>query len=258
MSATEKVQTSPQDSTAPASALGPATGHASLARVQLLLASPASDGEALAVALESVGPSREAATFLVRGLEEKVFGERQDADGMPLRLVAVDALIEMGFPYALEVPPEELAALRDYEQSRRGTARSLVFGALWGASALAAQLARLPPPFEWFSLGAISLGALGLVAVAARPESRRALNLARATLAASVLGSAVSLGALTPAAIGNLTGHLSSLFFAVHWVFVMMSVVGLWRVERRARRLSNRRKLTVASGTRAGPAAPHP
>lgn len=63
-------------------------------------------------ALERQEPSREVADFLLRQLESGALVGLVDGKGRSCRAVAVEALISMGFPYALEVSPDDLEHLR--------------------------------------------------------------------------------------------------------------------------------------------------
>jgi hypothetical protein len=54
-------------------------------------------------------PPRARADFLLSLIESQEMRELQGSNGRTVRAVAVKALIDLGYPYALEVPPEALA-----------------------------------------------------------------------------------------------------------------------------------------------------
>jgi hypothetical protein len=58
------------------------------------------------------GGSRAVADFLLKQLEEDAFEGLTDSEGRTCRGVAVEALLAMGYPYALEISPEDLEHLR--------------------------------------------------------------------------------------------------------------------------------------------------
>lgn len=62
--------------------------------------------------LERQEPSREVADFLLMQLESGALAGLVDPKGRGCRATAVEALISMGFPYALEVSPDDLEHLR--------------------------------------------------------------------------------------------------------------------------------------------------
>lgn len=86
-----------------------------------------------------------------RALLELLEGQRlhglADATGTSSRAEAVRALLRLGYPWALEVEPADLAFLRQEERrgGRRGGWRVLLLVALLGGGAGAYLLARPPP-----------------------------------------------------------------------------------------------------------------
>lgn len=58
------------------------------------------------------GGSRAVADFLLKQLEDKTLHDLVDSEGRSCRAVAVEALLAMGYPYALELAPEDLEHLR--------------------------------------------------------------------------------------------------------------------------------------------------
>ncbi len=63
-------------------------------------------------ALSSLAPSRENATNLARLIDEGAFNDLRGDDGTPTREVAVEALLGLGYPWALQIHPDELAWYR--------------------------------------------------------------------------------------------------------------------------------------------------
>lgn len=85
-------------------------------------------------------PPREAADTLLSLLASGTLSDRWDESGVSSRAVVVEQLLNYGYPYALEVPPEELAWLRS-QQRRGGPARLLTMLSV-AAVAVGAPLAR--------------------------------------------------------------------------------------------------------------------
>jgi hypothetical protein len=80
---------------------------------------------------------RERADQLLRLLRDEGLGELHGKDGREVRPAALDALLALGYPYALEVPPEVL------ERMRRFSPRALSRASRWGVR-LAAMSAMAP------------------------------------------------------------------------------------------------------------------
>lgn len=94
--------------------------------------------------------TRERANQLLRLLQDERLGELTGPDERPMRPAALEALIGLGFPYALEVPPDVLAEMRS---GPRELSRSSRWGlGLAGASALVPILAQVvsTSPGRWF------------------------------------------------------------------------------------------------------------
>jgi hypothetical protein len=66
------------------------------------LARPLAEGES----------PRSRADFLLSLIESNEVGDRVGSENIPLRAVAIQALLDMGYPYALEIPPEALGRSR--------------------------------------------------------------------------------------------------------------------------------------------------
>lgn len=63
-------------------------------------------------ALEALAPTAQNATLLLRMLDEGAFNELRADDGSPTRELAVETLLRLGYPWALQVHPDELAWYR--------------------------------------------------------------------------------------------------------------------------------------------------
>ena len=79
-------------------------------------ATPGQEGRdalaALHAALSSLTPTEENATTLLRLLDEGAFNGLLGVDGSPTRELAVETLLGLGYPWALQVHPDELAWYR--------------------------------------------------------------------------------------------------------------------------------------------------
>jgi hypothetical protein len=71
-------------------------------------------------ALAAGGGSREVADLLQQLLESGRLAGLEDTGGRSCRAAATEALTRLGFPYALEVRPEDLAFLRGQDESSQG------------------------------------------------------------------------------------------------------------------------------------------
>lgn len=58
------------------------------------------------------------AQFLLEKLDDEAFHDLYDDDGVSCRAVAVDAVLSLGFPYALHLEPDDLEYLRTVKPSR--------------------------------------------------------------------------------------------------------------------------------------------
>lgn len=83
-------------------------------------------------------PSRAAADALLRAIDRSALRSVRTSDGTSLRAHATEALLTMGFPYALEVPPDALEQARDERKSRSSghTLRKLAWGCVAADAAL--------------------------------------------------------------------------------------------------------------------------
>jgi hypothetical protein len=139
------------------------------------------------------GGPRAAADFLLRQLENGSLAELEDRRGGSTRAAAVRALLALGYPYALEVSPEDLGYLRTEDARRRpwtGRAAAAVIIAGLVASIVAGFFSSQGASAEPLSLGSV-LG--GLLAAFSRPGSRpRAVGMG---LLATVMVGSVLLAA---------------------------------------------------------------
>src|SRR5688500_1695029 len=153
--------------------LGSAAAAKPLAELERLLASASTDersstlGTQLNAALRGaarIEQRRALADLLVKSLDAKRFGDLADESGTTCREVAIETLIQLGYPYALEVSPEDL----EYLRTRRGPAWKK--WARWAPAlvfpAAAAQVALQPlaySPSTVVAAGASTLAAIALV-----------------------------------------------------------------------------------------------
>jgi len=114
--------------------LGPLSGAGALARVVAWLES---------------APATEAnAKELLSLLDADTFGTDTDAQGRPLKVVALLALLRFGYPWALQMKPEDLAWLRDAQRPWwRKNLKNLVAVGLW--LVLAGEVAFFTWPLWW-------------------------------------------------------------------------------------------------------------
>ncbi len=85
---------------------------------------------------------RERADQLLRLLSDEALGELYGKDGRLVRPAALDALLALGYPYALEVPPEVLERMRGFSpralsRASRWGVRLATMSALWPTAMLA-------------------------------------------------------------------------------------------------------------------------
>lgn len=97
----------------------------------------------LHLALEVLGPSEPNATLLLRLLDEGAFNELRSDDGSLTRELAVETLLRLGYPWALQVHPDELAWYRASVFLRKRNKLLLLLAVLSAAGAIAAFLYRL-------------------------------------------------------------------------------------------------------------------
>lgn len=94
--------------------------------------------------LPAGGGSREVADLLEHLLESGQLAGLEDAEGRSCRAAATEALTRLGFPFALEVRPEDLAHLRGEDSGPPGPAwQVLAAGGVLGAGIFAQWLVLL-------------------------------------------------------------------------------------------------------------------
>lgn len=93
---------------------------------------PGSEGDAAAqslqVALEKLVPTEENGSLLLRLMDEGVFHELRTADGTSMREIAVETLLRLGYPWALQIHPDELAWFRGIAAVRQRNKWLLLLG----------------------------------------------------------------------------------------------------------------------------------
>jgi len=121
------------------------------------------------------GGARQVADFLLRFLEAGALSGLADSEGRSCRGRAVEALLAMGYPYALEISPEDLEHLRNESGAQGGQMDGWTVWALGAAgvgslvefarsispaAAKTGDLADLVPPWVWIQVGLAVIGAL--------------------------------------------------------------------------------------------------
>lgn len=103
-----------------------------------------SDVDALAEALARPPAGdetpRERADLLLSLLEDPELRDYTGSDGRRVRTLAVEALLALGYPYALEIPPEALAQARPAAAGAAQEPRTPVAGLFTGGLALLTQV----------------------------------------------------------------------------------------------------------------------
>ena len=81
------------------------------------------------------------AQFLLERLDDEAFHDLYDSDGVSCRAVAVEAVLALGFPWALHLEPDDLDYLRTVKPTRLAPsgwrAMAVVTGVLAALFALA-------------------------------------------------------------------------------------------------------------------------
>jgi hypothetical protein len=85
---------------------------------------------AVHTALASFPPTEAHAKLLLRLLDEGAFNDVLSDDGTPTREVAVETLLSLGYPWALQIHPDELAWYRQLDFLRRRNKWLLLLGVL--------------------------------------------------------------------------------------------------------------------------------
>jgi hypothetical protein len=95
--------------------------------------------------LRSAPPTEENGKELMALLDADAFAGLTDEDGRPLKMEALLALLRMGYPWALQVKPEDLAWLREQQRPYwRRHWRGVLAVTLWMVLALEVAYFTLP------------------------------------------------------------------------------------------------------------------
>jgi len=89
-------------------------------------------------ALETLTPTEENGKRLLKLLDDGAFNELRADDGSPTRELAVETLLRLGYPWALQIHPDELAWFRGAEAARQRNKYLLLLGI--GALAAVAEV----------------------------------------------------------------------------------------------------------------------
>jgi hypothetical protein len=130
--------------------------------------------------LPAQGVPRAAADFLIRQLEGGTFAALEDQRGGSTRAAAVRALLALGYPYALEVSPEDLGHLRAEDQRRRPWTEPAASAVVVAGAAASSVVAALHPSLGAAAVLPLALGSVvgGLLAAFNRSGTRgRALGM---------------------------------------------------------------------------------
>ena len=104
-------------------------------------ASPGSRGSAATTALHAaltlLPPLEANGAALLQLLDDGAFHELRADDGSSTRMLAVQTLLRLGYPWALQVHPDELAWFRRTQAAEKQRKRLIVLGVL-GSLAVAA------------------------------------------------------------------------------------------------------------------------
>lgn len=86
--------------------------------------------EALAARLSALQPTPADGELLLSLLEAGSFHGLAGDDGTPTRALAVEALLRLGYPWSIQIHPEELAWYRDHQRRQGGTRLMILLGIL--------------------------------------------------------------------------------------------------------------------------------
>jgi len=175
-------------------------------------------------ALGSEGGSREVADLLLHLLESGQLEGLEEAEGRTCRGVAVETLVGLGYPYALEVRPEDLEYLRNQSQpTRKGllTKGALAAGVL--GTGFVGEWVFLPPELAegksalglplFFLMGLALMGLVTALWGDERSDTRRAglLGLLVLSVVQLYLGS-----------LGGYYGTLSGVGGLLAWLLLLL------------------------------------
>jgi len=162
-------------------------------------------------------PSRPLADLLLRWLDQGTLADLEDAEGLTSRAAATAAVLSMGYPYALEISPDDLDHLRERSAASGGAGGTLAsflvvavtagFSVLelWTEGSWTQHLAHLA------SVLALLGAAMGMVLTRPRSSGRRAalLSLLLAGMLAMSLAATGSPSLLLPG-LGALVAFVMS------------------------------------------------
>lgn len=97
--------------------------------------------------LASLLPTKANAEAVVTLLESGAFDDLEARDGRVTREVAVEALMALGFPHALQLHPDQLDWLRGLQRSRRRTVYWRWFAAALAVADIAFWVYLWNPPY---------------------------------------------------------------------------------------------------------------
>jgi hypothetical protein len=140
----ERVQAPDQQVQAEVPSLAPFPPEAPTTDLEQLAATarstPGSAGRealhALHDALSSLTPTEENGKRLLKLLDEGAFKELLTDDGSPSRELAVETLLRLGYPWALQIHPDELAWYRERAYLRKRNKWLILLG-IFGLGAIA-------------------------------------------------------------------------------------------------------------------------
>ncbi len=101
----------------------------------------------LHASLTSLPPTAANAEAVVTLLESGAFDDLEARDGRVTREVAVEALMALGFPHALQLHPDQLDWLRGLQRSRRRTVYWRWFAAALAVADVAFWIYLWNPPY---------------------------------------------------------------------------------------------------------------
>jgi hypothetical protein len=138
------------------------------------------------------GGSRATADFILRQLDGGRLADLVDGAQRSSRAVAAQALLALGYPYALELSPEDLDHLRREEQrARRPSVAPFIVGAVAAASSV--SMASYSAGGAWTGAGALAAGlCAGGALLSWSRVGTRLRALAVGLLAAVTLGAGIA------------------------------------------------------------------
>jgi len=162
-------------------------------------------------------PSRPAADLLLRMLDQGALKDLQDAEGLTARAAATAAVLAMGYPYALEISPDDLDHLRARSAAIRGPGGAVGALMMMGVTSLiaAVQLATEPGVQGLGSaVGLLVVMMASAVLMLSKQRGARRRWAAVALLVSGLVGMSLALGGTT-ALIAPALGAMAA--FAMGW-----------------------------------------